>query len=126
MALEALQAQLEVIYRIELPHRVDDFLITDAELADHLDTSANPRSAKEKLLVQQQGDDLNITLYVAPDVIETLGSDDPTGMLRAENLAAFLKNPDSFALGTYMQVIVEDDEITKTLVRFLEFLDNTF
>ena len=89
MPLDALQAQLEAIYQVDLAHRVDDFLITDAELANRLDTSPNPRAAREKLLVQQQGDDLNLSLYIDPDVIEALGGGDAVTELHDDNLAAF-------------------------------------
>lgn len=72
MSLGALQSQLEDIYGVRLHHRVDDFLITDAALAARLDTSENPRTAPEKLLVQEQGQDLWMTLYIASDVVDTV------------------------------------------------------
>lgn len=87
--LKRLQKQLECIYRVEVDHNVDDFLITDPELARALDTSKGAREVEEKLLVLQEGDNVDLALYLDPSVVNHLAEDDPTKLLHEGNLAQF-------------------------------------
>ena len=87
--LNALQRRLESIYEVGLEHDVSDFLITDRELARALDLSVDARETHEKLLVHQDGDDLNLALYLAEEVIDKLRNDDPMRSLHNENLVPF-------------------------------------
>ena len=89
MSLKPLQRQLERIYEIDIEHDVDDFLITDAELARVLDDSVGARDAHEKLLVQRSGDDIDISLYVDAGVIDRLLADDPGDVLHDGNIDDF-------------------------------------
>src|SRR5690554_3826609 len=90
MRLNALQKLLERIYRVEVRLDVEDFLITDPELARQLDTSINPRESKEKLLVSQQGDQLDLALFLDASVMARLSEDDPLVSLHSENFVDFL------------------------------------
>lgn len=90
MRLNALQKLLERIYRVEVSLDVEDFLITDPELARQLDTSINPRESKEKLLVSQQGDHLDLALFLDASVMARLSEDDPLVSLHSENFVDFL------------------------------------
>lgn len=89
MRLSSLQKQLEEIYGVRVEHAVDDFLITDPDLAQLLDTSKNARNIKEKLLVQQNGDNLDISLYLDSKVIQHLAENNPLQELHCGNLADF-------------------------------------
>ncbi|MGH8496315.1 MAG: hypothetical protein ACREVN_09285 [Gammaproteobacteria bacterium] len=89
MVLARLQRLLERIYEIEPAHEVTDFLITDAKLAQRLDSSVAARAVREKLLVAENGDGLDLALYVDPRVLEELDADDPTEKLHDGNLANF-------------------------------------
>lgn len=87
MELKRIQQQLERIYEIDVPHNVDDFLVTDAQLlkalgdgSDHLD---------EKLLVRQQGDEVELALYLKPEIVEHLREDNPAKRLHEGNIADF-------------------------------------
>lgn len=90
MRLNALQKLLERIYRVEVGLDVEDFLITAPELARQLDTSINPRESKEKLLVSQQGDQLDLALFLDASVMARLSEDDPLVSLHSENFVDFL------------------------------------
>lgn len=69
---------------------MEDFVFSDPELANRLDSSANPRSVKEKLLLRQDGEHLDVSLYLAPEVVEHLSEEDPTERLHAGNFEDFL------------------------------------
>ncbi len=75
---------------MQLEHDVEDFLITDRELALQLDTSAGARESKEKLLVYQDGEELRLALYLDAATVAHLAQDDPTRLLHEGNLADFL------------------------------------
>lgn len=89
--LRDLQHHLERIYELDVSRdcEVDRFLITDAELAGTLEGAAHARALPEKLLVWEQEDELHVSLYLEPDVIEVLTSNDPIRSLNDGNLAAF-------------------------------------
>ncbi len=89
MSIAYLQRQLESIYQVDLCHQVDDFLITDPELAALLDTSENARMPPEKLLVQQNGEDIDLSLYIEREVLHHLNEHHPNDALHDGNLEAF-------------------------------------
>jgi hypothetical protein len=88
-SLSQFQRHLQDIYDLVVEHDVDDFLITSAELARVLDSSANPREIEEKLLVQEEQDGLALSLFVDKAVIERLRLDDPHERLHGGNLVDF-------------------------------------
>jgi len=90
MRLNTLQKLLERIYRVEVNLDVEDFLITDPDLARRLDTSVNPRESKEKLLVSQQDDHLDLALFLDASVLARLSDDNPLVSLHSENFVDFL------------------------------------
>jgi hypothetical protein len=65
-------------------------LITDPDLARRLDTSVNARESKEKLLVSQQDDHLDLALFLDASVLARLSDDDPLVSLHSENFIDFL------------------------------------
>ena len=76
--LASLQRQLERIYEVEIPHRVDDFLVTDPGVLNDIHGHEGPGQSEieEQLLVVQDGDCLDIALYVDSDVVNRLTQDD--------------------------------------------------
>lgn len=89
MLFERLQVYLETIYEVKTEHRVDDFIIRDPQLASLLGNGANARDIPEKLLIHQDGEDIDLALYLDPESIERLEVDDPTCVLHDENLNDF-------------------------------------
>lgn len=90
MRLNILQQMLAGLYRIEVDHSVEDFVITDPELARRLDASVRPRENREKLLVAQEGDEVQLSLYLDAAVLERLHEDCPLAALHGDNLGDFL------------------------------------
>ena len=74
--LNDLQQRLEQLYGLHTPHRVADFLITDAALACALDASPQARHVEEKLLVQPTEDGLDLALYLDASLLERLNDPD--------------------------------------------------
>lgn len=89
--LAPFQRQLERIYEVEIPHSVDDFLITDREVLKDIqgDEACDEPELDEKLLVMQDGDNLDISLYISEEVMSRLADDDPGSRLHDGNLADF-------------------------------------
>lgn len=89
MHLQSLQQRLQTIYDISTGHDVEDFVFSDALLAEQLDTSAKMRQLPEKLLVHEHSDGLDVSLYLDQSVLAHLTSDNPAENLHAGNLATF-------------------------------------
>lgn len=87
--LNALQRRLERIYEIRLDYRVGDFVITDPELLAQLEGAAGTRSAPEKLLVRQQDDALDVTLYLDAEVVDRLTGTAPDASPHPASLADY-------------------------------------
>ena len=86
MDLTDLQKQLEHIYEIRVDHDVADFLITDSEIASNLEGGTGRRVAPEKLLLFEHQGQMNLSLYLAPEVVEHLAGE-PTTMWGASGAA---------------------------------------
>lgn len=86
-----LQRQLERIYEIEIPHSVEDFLITDPRLLSDLQghNSNEQSEIEEQLLVIQDGDCVDIALYVDNEIVNRLEQDDPRSRLHDGNLSDY-------------------------------------
>lgn len=89
--LSTLQRQLERIYEVDIPHSVDDFLTTDPEVLKAVqgDANSDESEVEERLLVVQDGDSVDIALYLDNDIISRLAADDPNSNLHDGNLADF-------------------------------------
>ncbi len=70
--LQPLQQGLQDIYALQVVHSVDDFLLTNRDLARQLGGAAALRSARESLLVREDDEELNLSLYLDPAVVESL------------------------------------------------------
>ena len=72
-----------------MPHNVDDFLISDAEVARDLGGESGWLDTHEQLLVQEEGEDLALSLYIDAAVLRRLDDDNPVERLHAGNLNDF-------------------------------------
>ena len=70
MRLNVLQGQLESIYEVRSGPRIEDFLTTDQNFA--ATATQSPRLAREQILLQEEGDDLWLSLYLDPDIYASL------------------------------------------------------
>lgn len=69
--LDAFQSHLHTIYEVDVPYAVSDFVTTDREFMSAL-TLGDKDHLKEKLLLHQDGEDIDLSLYLHTDVIESL------------------------------------------------------
>ncbi len=86
MIPKLIQSQLQEIYDLELGYSVEDFLITDRQLADTLHSSDFNRDTEEKLLVLEEQDGLRISLYLAEELLSSLDTNNPFEQLNCDNL----------------------------------------
>ncbi len=89
MQFNHLQRQLERIYQVEISHNVDDFLISDQKLALFLSGLSGAPASSEQLFIREDGDNLDVSLYVDLSVVKRLAADDPTSRLHAGNIGDF-------------------------------------
>ncbi len=68
---------------------VDDFLVTDPQALRHLDLPPASFEIEEQLLLTQDGDRLDLALFLDPQVVGRLRQDDPMVRLPPGNLAHF-------------------------------------
>lgn len=85
--LASLQDALAEIYDLAATPDVRQFLMTDPAWLAHV-TAA--RHSDEQLLLAQDGDTLNMTLFIDRAVLERLAQQDPQAALTHENLADWL------------------------------------
>ena len=83
-ALERLEALLNAIYDLDTGCRVEDFLVTDRDL---LPGECRGEPGDEQLFVSAADDELCMSLYLDPAVLERLDRHDPSDRLDQENLA---------------------------------------
>lgn len=89
MPLQKLQQQLQQIYAVDITQTVTDFLITDPQLASQLTGSDGDCDRPERLLLRQQDDWLELSLYISREIIDHLEDRDPTALLDETNLNEF-------------------------------------
>jgi hypothetical protein len=89
MLLSRLQALIGGIYDVSIAHDVYDFLVTDRA---RLPQAARSGTADEELLVAQPpdgGDELGMSLYLDPALLQRLARADPLTCLHGGNLADY-------------------------------------
>ena len=87
MPFNSLQRQLERIYEVQVPHAVEDFLVTDPAWLNRIEDSPGAEHVQEKLLVRQDGDDVEVALFLHRELVERLHRDDPVEHLHRGNFA---------------------------------------
>ncbi len=83
-ALGRLEALLTGIYDLDISCRVGDYLVTDRAL---LPGECREAPGDEQLFVAAEGDELCMSLYLDPALLERLDRHDPSEHLDAGNLA---------------------------------------
>ncbi len=81
------QTLLAEIYQLDVAYDVDDFVITDPELAGLL--GGDGRDVEEKLLIAERDGQAEVALYLEAGVVERLSARDPLHRLDERNLADF-------------------------------------
>ena len=70
--LTQLQQWFQRVYEIEVEHDVMDFLITDRKLVMALQGGEARPDCPEKLLLHESPDELEMSLYLSPEVLQAL------------------------------------------------------
>jgi hypothetical protein len=84
MLLSRLQSLIGGIYDVSIAHDVYDFLVTDR---GRLPLAARSGTAEEELIVSQGADEVAVSLYLDPALLERLRREDPLQRLHAGNVA---------------------------------------
>ncbi len=87
--LQHFQLLLSELYDIEQPLDVLDYLVTDNRMLAAVEESSTMRVAEEKLLIRQSDDELALSLYLAPELLDRLNVSDPRDRLGQRNFADF-------------------------------------
>ena len=78
-SLPRLQRWLQRVYEIEVEYDVMDFLITDRKLVMALQGEDIRPDCPEKLLLRESPEEMAMSLYLAPEVLQALGGWDTAG-----------------------------------------------
>lgn len=87
--LNRLQQHLERIYEVETSLQVSNYLVTDPAFVRHYDRQHNLRPSREKLLIRQAGNELDVALYLEKEIVNILEQDDPLCCLHDGNIHEF-------------------------------------
>lgn len=87
MKLNRLQRHLERIYEISSPIDVEDFVVTDPEVASRIDVEHDAAPREEKLLVLEEPGGVAVSLYLGRALVDRLAADDPLQRLHPGNFA---------------------------------------
>ena len=135
MKLNALQSELEQIYDVTTPHRVEDFLLQDPRLVKHLTADATAHECPEKLLVAQTEDGLDVGVFLHQTVLGRLARDNPAESLHEGNLQDYCFAVEGVSHFLYLawnagfercitqlelELVAEVDKFVTTAARLLE------
>ena len=87
--LQHFQALLSELYGIEQQLCVLDFLVTDRRFVAAVEKPSTMRATEEKLLIHEDGGELGLCLYLAPELLARLAARDPRDRLGRRNFADF-------------------------------------
>jgi len=84
--LNALQSHLADIYQADSGYEITDFLVTDRALATVLGQDALLSHTDETVLLSQDDDQLELSVFLDQHLLSRLGQHDPFNELQAERL----------------------------------------
>jgi hypothetical protein len=87
--LSHLQNMLGEIYGVDTPYNIYDFLITDSAVVRALEGEGAGRDIDEKLLICEQEESAEVSLFLSGELLERLRADDPRDGLHSDNLGDF-------------------------------------
>lgn len=87
--LAALQNRLGDLYQFEPAYRIEDFLITDPELARILGADCILADNTETVLLSEDGDGMALSVFLDAELLERLRVQDPLTGLQPEQLDDF-------------------------------------
>jgi len=108
MLLAEMQSCLTELYGLDIDHCVEDFLITDRALARCL--GGAQRQCDEELLIVEDDDAAEVSLFLEQDLVDRLERDNPVTALSHRNLADFLVAFEGVSHFTYFAFKASRDE----------------
>jgi hypothetical protein len=87
--ISRIQNRLELLYDVSIDHDASDFVITDPAFPRAVENADTFRFAREKLLLMQNADELLISLFLEPGIVDALNRTDPLDELDDDNLEDF-------------------------------------
>lgn len=87
--LHELQKRLHHIYDIDCPHNVEDFITHNTLLVECVTRQKNSTAVAEQLLLKQQPDGLDVSLFLDELLVKQLAMDNPLEQLHHGNIASF-------------------------------------
>ena len=114
MLLAQLQSCLTQLYGLDLAYRIDDFLITDRNLARGLGGGARD-DCDEELLILEEGGEASVSLFLEQALVERLERDNPVMALSDRNLPDFLVALEGVSHFTYFAFKAGRDESVSLL-----------
>ena len=85
--LAELHGYMANIYDADCGHRLQDFLITDRDLANRLGRKVLPASVEETVLIAEGEDGISLSVFLDQALLSRLDNSDPLKNLRANELA---------------------------------------
>jgi hypothetical protein len=67
-----MQETLQRLYSLELPHRISDFYVGEAELDELARRGVAPIAAREQLLILEEEGETSLAVFIAEEVLERL------------------------------------------------------
>lgn len=83
-----MQTCLAELYGLDVEYQINDFLVTDRQLAGDLGASQN--AVDEELLIVEESDAACVSLFLEQKLVDRLERDNPLTSLNDRNLADFL------------------------------------
>jgi hypothetical protein len=87
--LAALQNRLSDLYQFEMAYRIEDFLITDPELARILGADCILADNAETVLLSEDSEGMSLSVFLDAELLERLRAHDPLASLQPEQLDDF-------------------------------------
>ena len=87
--LTDIQTKLEKIYEVRIKENVNDFVITDKNFAEIISNKKINNSVLEQLLIFENEDYLDVSLYLNIDLVKRLGDQYPTAHTQKKDLHDF-------------------------------------
>ncbi|NNE38485.1 MAG: hypothetical protein HKN08_09285 [Gammaproteobacteria bacterium] len=89
MSLTLLQTGLQSIYELEIDHNIENFILTNKSIANHFCQLNSNLNTREKLLVHQDEEGLNLSLYLEQELLDHYLDSDPLSNLGGHNIQEF-------------------------------------
>ena len=118
---------MQDIYEIDVEHRVHDFLICDELLASNLQGQSDTFPSKEKLLIAEHDQGLDLSLYISADILGHLDDSHPVELISQGKYSEFcllLEGVSHFLYlvwnaGHYRQVTLFEMELQAEIDKFI-------